>query len=202
MAYSFEELKQIGDLCKSNNLFLHMDGARFSNALVYLKKRPAEVTWMLGIDCLSLGATKNGAYAAEVIVFFNKKLINNFKYHQKRTGHVLPRMKFISAQLNAWLEDDLWLRLAKKANKSAKNLREILKKFTNMKFLYPTHGNEIFVETSKQFFKKINSVKIFPKLWAKKKDDKVILRFVTSFDMDEKVISEIASRLKLFKYKA
>jgi len=110
-------------------------------------------------------------------------------------------MKFISAQLNAWLENDLWLRLAKKANNNAKNLREILRNFTEMKFVYPTHGNEIFVETTEQYLKKINSLKIFPKLWAKKKDNKVILRFVTSFDMDKKIINEIAERLKLFKQK-
>ncbi len=197
--YTFEELKKIGDFCKSNNLFLHMDGARFSNALVYLKKSPAEITWKLGIDCLSLGATKNGAYAAEVIIFFNKKLINNFKYQQKRTGHVLPRMKFISNQLNAWLKNNHWLSLAKKANNNAKELRKVLKKSNEIKFIYPTHGNEVFVETTEKYLNKINYVKIFPKLWERKKDNKVVLRFVTSYEMGKNIINEIDARLKILK---
>ena len=198
ITYSLDELKKIGDLCKNKKLYFHMDGARFSNALVYLKKKPAEITWKIGLDCLSLGATKNGAYAAEVIIFFNKKLIKNFKYLQKKTGHILPRMKFISSQLNAWLENDLWLHLATKANKNAKSLRKILKNIPNIKFLFPTHGNEIFLELSKSDFEKIKLKKVFPKLWSIKKD-KAIVRFVTSFAMDYDIIREIGKRLKILE---
>ena len=88
-----------------------MDGARFSNALVFLNKKPSEITWKIGVDCLSLGATKNGAYAAEVIIFFDKKLIKDFDNVRKKTGHVLPRTKLITSQLNTWLKDDLWIKI-------------------------------------------------------------------------------------------
>ena len=195
-AYSLKELKKIGNICKNQNLYFHMDGARFCNAQVYLGKKPSEVTWKIGLDCLSLGATKNGAYAAEVVIFFNKKLIKNFKFVQKKTGHILPRTKFITSQLNAWLKNDLWIDLASKANKNAQLLRKKLKEINDVKILYPTHGNEIFVETSYDNFQKIKLVKVFPKLWSSKKD-KVILRFVTSFEMDKNIIEEIGIRLKV-----
>ena len=194
--YSLNELKRIGEFCKKNNLLFHMDGARFANALVYLNKTPSEISWKIGLDCLSLGASKNGALAAEVIIFFNSSLINNLNYKQKKTGHVLPRMKFISCQLNAWFKNNLWLKLAHHANEMAKKLRSNLEKINNFKFLFPTHGNEIFVETSKSFFHQINERKVFPKLWYVKKDGRVVLRFVTSHDTTDAVIYEIVHRLK------
>ena len=196
ITYSYNELREIGEICKKNKLYFHMDGARFANALVYLKKKPAEITWKLGLDCLSLGATKNGALAAEVIIFFNTKLAKNFSFMQKKTGHVLPRTKFVTAQLNSWFQDDLWINLAKQANQNAKKLRKKLENNKYLKFIYPTHGNEIFVETSKDFLNKIQSKKIFPKIWKTTKGNKICLRFVTSFDMEENDIQEISSRIK------
>ena len=193
--YSYNELKEIGKLCKSNKLFFHMDGARFANALVYLKKKPAEITWKLGLDCLSLGATKNGALAAEVIIFFNSTLAKNFSFMQKKTGHILPRTKFITSQLNTWFKDGLWLTLAAKANNNAKRLRKKLENNKNLKLIYPPHGNEIFFETSREFLKKIQSKKIFPKLWKITKGNNVWIRFVTSFDMKENDVNEIFSRI-------
>ena len=154
-----------------------MDGRKiFSNALVFLNKKPSEITWKIGVgDCLSLGATKNGAYAAEVIIFFNKNLIKDFDYVRKKTGHVIPRTKLITSQLNTWLKDDLWIKLAKKSNENAQYLRQKLDKISDIKFLYPTHGNEIFVEMPKDHYKKFKEVNIFPKLWKKSKN--VVLRF-------------------------
>ena len=195
-AYSWNELKKIGDFCKKNNLLFHMDGARFSNALVYLDKNPAEISWKIGLDCLSLGASKNGALAAEVIIFFNQNLINDLNYKQKKTGHVFPRMKFITCQLNAWFKNSLWIKLACKANEMAKKLRLNFEKIDDFKLLFPTHGNEIFVETTKHFFNRIIDKKIFPKLWFEKKDEIVVLRFVTSHDTTDAIIHEITQRLK------
>ncbi len=199
MTYSFSELKKIGEICKENQFYFHMDGARFANAVIHLKKKPSEITWKLGLDCLSLGATKNGALAAEVIIFFNSKLAKNFSFLQKKTGHVLPRTKFVTSQLNVWFEDNLWLSLANKANSNARLLRKKLKNNKNIKFLFPTHGNEIFIETTKEFLKKINSKNIFPKVWHFYKNQKVLLRFVTSFDMEKKVIDQIVSTVNNIK---
>ncbi len=195
-AYSLNELKKIGSFCKKNNLFFHMDGARFTNALVYLNKKPSEMTWEIGLDCLSLGASKNGALAAEVIIFFNRSLIKNLSYKQKQTGHVLPRTKFISCQLNAWFENNLWLKLAGKANENAFKLRSNLEKVKDLDFIYPTHGNELFVKTTKSFLQKMNEQNIFPKVWFTKNDREIILRFVTSFDTTNALIEEISQRLK------
>ena len=89
-AYSLDELRKIGDFCRKNNLLFHMDGARFTNALIYLNKKPSEMSWEIGLDCLSLGASKNGALAAEVIVFFNSSLTNNLNYIQKKQVMFYP----------------------------------------------------------------------------------------------------------------
>jgi threonine aldolase len=147
--YKLDEIDAISEICKKNNLYLHMDGARFSNALVSQELiSPAEATWKVGVDCLSLGATKNGAMAAELIIFFNKTLASEAQNLIKQTGHVLSKTRFVSAQLNAWFKDDLWLELAKLANKNALYLRNQLSEFNEFKILYPTQGNEVFVKMS------------------------------------------------------
>ena len=193
-SYSFEELKDIGDICADNNIFFHMDGARFANALIYLNKSPSEMSWKIGLDCLSLGATKNGAYAAEVVIFFNPNLIKNMSFLQKKTGHVLPRTKLITCQLKSWLDNDLWLKLAFEANNNANNLRKVLKMLSNITYLYPTHGNEIFLKTNPDILTKLNQLKIYPKV-CYQRENKVILRFVTSYNVGENVVSEIERRL-------
>ena len=134
--YFLDELEKIGNFCKNKKLFFHMDGARFANALLFLEKKPSEITWKIGLDCLSLGATKNGAFAAEVVVFFNPSLAKELSFKLKKTGHVLAKTKLISSQLNAWFKNDLWLRLAKNANKNALNLRSKLEKFDQYRFIY------------------------------------------------------------------
>ena len=98
--YSQNEILAISKICKKNNFYLHMDGARFSNALVsQTSVSPAEATWKIGVDCLSLGATKNGAMAAEVIIFFNKNLALEAKKMIKQTGHIIPKTRFITCLL-------------------------------------------------------------------------------------------------------
>ena len=99
-----------------------MDGARFANALAHLKCAPADITWKAGVDALSFGASKNGALAAEAVVFFNKEDVRDFEYRRKKAGHLVSKMRFISAQLEAYLEDDLWLKLAARANALAAQL--------------------------------------------------------------------------------
>ncbi len=193
--YSLDEIRAISKICKKYKLALHMDGARFSNALVSQSPlSPAEATWKLGVDCLTLGATKNGAMAAEIIIFFSKDLAKEAKYHLKQTGHLIPKTRIISAQLNAWFENDLWLNLAKFANQKASYLRKKLSKFKDFKILFPTQGNEVFVEMSKISYNNILKLNIFPKLWNKK-NNCVVVRFVTSFETTTDEIDEIINRL-------
>ena len=197
--YTLESLKNIGDICKKNKLFFHMDGARFSNALCSLKVEPDEMTWKLGLDCLTIGATKNGAFAAEAIIFFNEKNLKNYKYFQKRSGHVIAKTKFISSQFIAWLQDDLWLKLAKKSNHKAKLFKNYLDKNKNFEILFPIDGNEVFVRVTELYYKKILNENVFPKLWSRKKNNSVILRFVFSFDFTNKDLKNLIYRINNIK---
>ena len=176
-----------------------MDGARFSNALISQELiSPAEATWKVGVDCLSLGATKNGDMAAELIIFFNKTLASEAQNLIKQTGHVISKTRFVSAQLNAWFKDGLWLELAKLANKNALYIRNQLTQFNNFKILYTTQGNEVFVEMSNLSYDKILKLNIIPNLWNKIDKGHLIVRFVTSFETTTSQIDEIINRLKTY----
>ena len=176
-----------------------MDGARFSNALCNLKVKPSEMTWKIGLDCLTIGATKNGAFAAEAIIFFNKKRLYNYEFYQKRSGHIIAKTKFISSQFIAWFQDGLWLKLAKKSNNIAKLFKNYLDQNKNFDILFPIHGNEVFVKVNKFYYDRIIDKKIFPKLWSTSKNNFVILRFVFSFDFTKKDLKNLISRLNEIK---
>ena len=193
--YKKKEILEISKICKNHNMFLHMDGARFANALVSQNISPAEATWKLGVDCLSLGATKNGAMAAEVIIFFNNKLAFEAKNKIKQTGHVISKTRFISAQLNAWFKDGLWIKLAKSANNNAKYLSDQLSLFRDFKLLYPTEGNEVFLKIENKTYDQILKLKIIPNLWSKVNDEELVIRFVTSFETQKSQIDELIKRL-------
>ena len=198
-AYSLREIEEISKVCKNNYLSLHMDGARFSNALAYQKSlSPADITWKVGVDCLSLGATKNGAMAAEVIIFFNKELAIEAKKLIKQTGHVLSKTRFISAQLNAWFRNSLWISLANKANFMASYLSRELCTFNEFKLFYPTQANEVFLEVSKETYQEMLKLNIISNLWSREGHNNFILRFVTSFETEKSEIDELLSRINTF----
>jgi threonine aldolase len=114
--YRLDEIAAVCAEAHRHKLNVHMDGARFGNALVSLDTSPAEMTWRAGVDVLSFGGTKNGCIAAEAVVFFNSELVHSFPFLQKRSGHLLSKMRFVSAQLEAYLKDDVWRRNARHAN--------------------------------------------------------------------------------------
>ena len=143
--YQLEEIKSIAETAHEHGLKVHMDGARFANAIVTLDVSPAEMTWKSGIDVLSFGGTKNGCLTAEAVVFFKPELVGNFPYLHKRSGQLLSKMRFISAQLEAYVSNDVWLRNARNANAMAKLLSEGLASFPDIKLAYPTQSNEVFV---------------------------------------------------------
>ena len=136
---------------------VHMDGARFANALVSLNATPAEMTWKSGIDVLSFGATKNGCIAAEAIIFFKKDLVGNVAFLMKRAGHLLSKMRFVSAQLDAYISNDVWLRNAKHANKMGKKLSDGLKDHSDINLAYPTEANEVFATFPRNKIDHLNS---------------------------------------------
>ncbi len=141
--YSREEIAALAEFGRGKLLHLHMDGARFANALVYQGCTPAEATWRAGVDVLSFGATKNGAMAAEAVVFFDLDLAAEFEYRRKRAGQLLSKMRFFSAQLVAYLEDGLWLRHAAHANRMAERLAEGLLEL-GIGLTQKVQANEVF----------------------------------------------------------
>jgi threonine aldolase len=144
--YTPDEILALADVAKRHNLYLHMDGARFANAVASLNCTPADLTWRAGVDILCFGATKNGAMAAEAVIFFNQTLAETFGYRRKRSGHLFSKMRFLSAQLLAYLNNDLWLRNARHANQMAQMLARGLAGLPGVKLYYPVEANEIFVQ--------------------------------------------------------
>ena len=121
--YSVADVAELCALAKSYNLPVHMDGARFANALVSTNASAAEMTWRAGVDVLSFGGTKNGLLGVEAVVFFDPKHAWEFELRRKRAGHLFSKHRYLSAQMEAYLADDLWLTLARQANAAADRLR-------------------------------------------------------------------------------
>ncbi len=143
--YSVAELEALTETARANGLRVHMDGARFANAVVGLGCSPADITWRAGVDVLSFGATKNGAIAAEAVIFFDAGLAADFKYRRKRGGHLISKMRYLSAQLEAYLEDDLWRRNAEHANALATRLGDGLASLSGFRLECPVEANLVFV---------------------------------------------------------
>ncbi len=143
--YTAAELGALTVAAHELGLRVHMDGARFANALAHLRCSPADASWRRGIDVLSFGATKNGALAAEAVVLFDLALGAELELRRKRSGHLWSKMRFLSAQLNAYLEDDLWLRHARHANSMAARLAAGLTPLPGVRLLQPAEANELFL---------------------------------------------------------
>ncbi len=142
--YAPAEIAEIAALAHSRGLKLHIDGARFANALAGLGCTPAELTWKAGVDVLSFGATKNGALAAEAVIFFDPKDARDFEYRRKKSGHLLSKMRFVSVQLEAYLKDGHWLANARRANLLAQRLAQGLSQVPAIEIVYPVAANAVF----------------------------------------------------------
>jgi threonine aldolase len=142
--YTCQELAELSALAHDAGLMVHMDGARFANALVSLQCTPAEMSWKAGIDVLSFGATKNGALACEAVIFFDSSKAACLPYQRKRSGHTLSKGRFLGAQMTAYLENGHWLDLATRANGHARRLAAALAKIPGIRMPWPCEANEIF----------------------------------------------------------
>jgi len=142
--YTCQELASLSALAHNARLMVHMDGARFANALVSLGCTPAEMSWKAGIDVLSFGATKNGALGCEAVIFFDPSRAASLPYLRKRSGHTLSKGRFLGAQMTAYLENSHWLDLAKAANAHAQKLAQGLAKIPGVRMPWPCEANEIF----------------------------------------------------------
>jgi threonine aldolase len=143
--YSLDEIAALAEIAHAAGLAVHMDGARFANALAALGSTPAAMSWRAGIDALSFGATKNGALACEAVLFFDKARAETFPYLRKRGGHTVSKGRLLGAQMSAYLEGGLWLDLAESANASARRLSDGLAALAGVRLAWPTQANEVFV---------------------------------------------------------
>lgn len=145
LVYTPDEVAALTQTALEHDVRIHMDGARFANAVAAIGCSPAELSWQAGVDVLCLGATKCGALAAEAVVFFNLALATDFEQHRKRTGHLLSKGRLFGAQFEGWLTDGHWLDLARHANAMANLLAANLQSIPGVRMAWPTQANELFV---------------------------------------------------------
>lgn len=148
--YSIDELLAIKSIAKKSNLKIHMDGARFANAVVSINKSPAELTWKSGVDVLCFCGTKNGMAMGEAIIFFNKALAEDFAYRCKQAGQLASKMRFIAAPWLGLLETGAWLKNARHANQCAEYLENQLLQLEGVEIMFPREANSVFVKLPEQ----------------------------------------------------
>ncbi|MBZ0261100.1 MAG: low specificity L-threonine aldolase [Hyphomicrobiales bacterium] len=189
--YSPDDVKAISNLIKPRGMKLHMDGARFANAVAGLGVTPAELTWKSGVDALSFGATKNGAMMLEAVVFFDTNLADDFIYRRMRGGQLVSKGRYLGAQMLAYLKDGLWLENARQANGLAAQLAEGLGKFKKIRIPNPVQANEVFAVMPRALNDKLlaSGAKFYDwmpdSLGKAIADDEIFVRFVLSYATPE-----------------
>jgi threonine aldolase len=198
--YRADEVSELSSIAHRNGICVHMDGARFANALVSAKATPAEMTWRAGIDVLTLGATKNGALACEAVVFFDARRAENFAFQRKRGGHTLSKGRFLGAQMEAYLADGLWLRLAERANASARRLSQVLSATPGVRLAWPTEANEVFAVAPVALVERWRAAGARLHEWSARslapqntpRNGETLVRLVTSFETEQSEIDRLA----------
>jgi threonine aldolase len=163
--YSVPEIRKLCTIAKEHGLPVHLDGARFTNALVAEGCTPSEMTWRAGVDVVSFGGTKNGLMGVEAVVIFDPAKAWEFELRRKRGGHLFSKHRFLSAQMEGWLEGDLWLNLARHANAMAARLEAGLARVPGARLLHPRGGNMIFAEWPRAGHRKARAAGAAYYLW-------------------------------------
>jgi threonine aldolase len=178
--YSIDEIRAITTVAHDHGLKVHMDGARFANAVAALGCSPADITSKAGIDVLSFGASKNGAFAAEAVVLFTPGLATQFAYRRKRAGHLFSKMRFLAAQFEAYLKDDLWLKSARHANDCMKILAQGLADIGDIELLFPADANMVFAKLPNTMIEglRANGFEFYD--WPG--EERSVIRLVTAFN--------------------
>ncbi len=197
--YRLDEIAALCDVAHERALAVHMDGARFANALVRLQVTPARMTWRAGIDVLSLGATKLGALAAEAVVFFDAERAAFFAERRKRAGHLLSKHRFLAAQFAAALAEDRWLALARHANAMADRLAQKLAAI-GLAPVWPVEANLVFVALPRALDARLRAAGatyyVRPSASVELDVDHVLARLVTSFATREDEIDRFVALCK------
>ncbi|MFM8747231.1 MAG: threonine aldolase family protein [Aestuariivirga sp.] len=189
--YAPAEVAAISSVIRPRGMKLHMDGARFANAVAGLGCSPAELTWKAGVDALSFGATKNGAMMLEAVIFFDLALAEDFAYRRMRGGQLLSKGRYLGAQMVAYLADDLWLENARRANALARKLAEGLTALQSVRIPNPVQANEVFAVMPRRLFGQLQAsgAKFYDwmpdSLGDAIAEDEIFARFVLSFATPE-----------------
>ncbi len=190
--YQPDEVAALASIAREEGLAVHMDGARFANALVSANVSPASMTWRAGVDALSLGATKNGGLACEAVIFFDPEKAAGFAFQRKRAGQTLSKGRFLGAQMEAYLTGGLWLDLARRANAAAARLSEGLADAPGVRLAWPTEANEVFVVAPSELAAKWRAAGAKFYDWTSRsvaaeqapRAGETLLRLVSSFETD------------------
>ena len=199
--HTVAEIAALTEVARERNLRVHMDGARFANAVARLGVHPADITWRAGVDILCLGASKNGAVAAEAIVFFDRDLAVDVEYRLKRTGHLTSKGRLYGAQFLAWLADDHWLDLARTANRQADRLRDGVSGLAGIRFAWSSESNELFVVLDRRVHESLVAAGASMYAWypnalpagERLADHEVLARLVTSFATTDAHVDEFVA---------
>jgi threonine aldolase len=188
--YRPDEIAALAGLAHRRGLRVHMDGARIANAIVHLGCHPADITWRAGIDVLSFGATKNGALAAEAVVFFDRERVADFELRRKRAGHLLSKSRYASAQLLAYLERGVWRRNAERANLLAQRIARA----AGPRLLHPVESNELFLRLGTYGKQRLREAGFEFYDWGH--DSRGEARLVVSWDQSESSVIAICDALQ------
>ena len=194
--YYIDELKNLCSFAHKNNLLIHIDGARLCNAAVFLKKDLKEITRDVGIDILSFGGTKNGMMYGEAVVFFDKKLTNDFEFYRKQGMQLTSKMRFISAQFNAFFKNNLWKKNAEYSNKMAQYLKNELCKITEVNIVQKVEANMVFVYIPKKYLHKLREKFFFHVFDENACEARLMCSFNTKKDSVDELVNSLGNIIK------
>ncbi|MEM7472616.1 MAG: beta-eliminating lyase-related protein [Pseudomonadota bacterium] len=200
--YSMAQIEDIARIAKNYELPVHMDGARFANALVATNASPAEMTWKAGIDAVTLGGTKNGLMGVEAVILFDPKHSWEFELRRKRAGHLFSKHRYLSAQMQAYLKDDLWLEMARHANTMAAQLSRGILSIDAASLLHPTEANSVFAHIPRGAHRRAHEAGAKYYLWPFDQtlegdpDEGLSSRMVCSWCTKDEDIVQLISALK------
>jgi threonine aldolase len=187
--YQPAEIEALARFAHDRDMFLHMDGARISNATVAQQLTLRQATRDLGLDVLSFGGTKNGLMGVEAVVFCRPELARDFLYTRKQGMQLASKMRYLSVQMEALLTNDLWQRNAAHANRMAKLLEQEMKKIPKLKIVYPVDANGVFARIPREAIAKIQE-RYFFYVWN---EEESVVRWMCSFDTTEEDVQEFAA---------
>lgn len=191
-AYSINELREISEFCKTHRLLFHMDGARLANAAVFLNCELSDITSKAGVDILSFGGTKNGMMGAEAIVFFSSDLARDFKFIRKQGMQLASKQRFLSAQFNAYLENDLWREIASHTHGLTKYFEQEIKGIPWVEIVAPVQSNGLFVKIPKSWIGPLKQ-KHFFYVWDEFTN---VCRWMITWDHTEQDVQSFVKKLR------